>query len=72
MPEEVGGLRDLEEEPAREEHVAVLIREGSEVVELSGQLALELLEGAAQDFSNLLSVLVTFIPRPLFVVEMYV
>lgn len=57
MPEEVRGLGDLEEEAAGEEHVAVLIGQGAEVVELPGQLALELLEGPAQDFSDLLPVL---------------
>lgn len=60
MPQEVGGLGDLEEESARQKHVAVLVREGTEVVELSCQFALELLEGPAQDFSDLLSVLLAF------------
>ena len=57
MPEEVGRLGDLEEETTLEEHVAVLVREGTQVIELSGQLSLELLEGPTQHFSHLLSVL---------------
>lgn len=57
MPEQVGGLGDLKEESARQEHVAVLVGQRAQVVELSSQLSLELLEGPAQDFSDLLSVL---------------
>lgn len=57
MPQKVRGLGDLEEEAAVEEHVFVLIGQGAEIVELSGQLTLELLEGPAQDFSDLLPVL---------------
>lgn len=57
MPEEVGGLGDLEEESVLKQHVAVGIGERSQVIVLAGKLAVELCERAAQYLSNLLAVL---------------